>query len=250
MNRNIEHKVVTFEIESLDAEGRTFEGYASIFDIEDLGGDVVHRGAFTKTLAERGNKVRLLWQHNPDEPLGKIMLLREDEKGLFVRAAISDTARGRDALALLKDGAIEAMSIGYDAVDFDFDQNEEGEPRRNLRAVRLWEISLVSFPMQEMAEVTALKQKDTKSEPEHKAGRVLSKRNATRLMNALDTIRAVLDDAGLFEDDSEDEDDENSKQAAPIAPAQSRTSGNELDVTALLEEVRTKKQALVGGKEL
>ena len=154
-----EYKELPFEITNLDMTGRTIEGYAAIFGNVDLGNDVIHSGAFRKTLAERGNKVRFFWQHDRNEPLGKPIEMREDAKGLFVKAIVSDTARGRDALALLKDGAITGLSIGYDAIPggTDVSKAEDGRVVRNLRELRLWEFSLVSLPMNEQAEVLALK---------------------------------------------------------------------------------------------
>lgn len=154
-----EYKTLPFEVTGLDTEGRTIEGYASVFGVRDLGADIVHPGAFRKTLAERGNKVRFLWQHNTAEPIGKPIAMAEDDRGLFFKAIISDTARGRDALALLKDGAISGLSIGYDAIPggTDISKDASGVTVRNLRELRLWEVSLVSMPMNEQAEVLALK---------------------------------------------------------------------------------------------
>lgn len=154
----MERKTVGFQLTALDTEGRTLEGYASTFGNLDLGDDIIHPGAFAKTLAERGGKVRFLWQHDPSEPLGKPIELHEDARGLFFKAVISDTARGRDALALLRDGAIEGLSIGYESIKGGTDfENVNGRTVRHLREVRLHEISLVSFPMNESAGVTALK---------------------------------------------------------------------------------------------
>jgi len=157
MNR--EYKSFEFKLNALDPTGRTIEGYAAVFGNLDQGGDIIHPGAFAKTLAERGHKVKFLWQHDQHEPLGRVTELREDASGLFVKATISDTARGRDALALLRDGAIGGMSIGYDAVKggTDYSQGSNGDPIRNLRELKLWELSLVTFPMNEEAGVTALK---------------------------------------------------------------------------------------------
>lgn len=162
-----EYKTVGLDITALDTAGRTVEGYAAVFGNLDLGADVIHPGAFTKTLAERGNRVVFLWQHDTAEPLGKLLELREDARGLFFKAVISDTARGRDALALLRDGAISGMSIGYDAIagGVDFSKTADGLTIRNLRELRLWEISLVSLPMNEAAGVTALKE-HAPAEPE------------------------------------------------------------------------------------
>jgi len=153
-----EQKTLEFKITNIDTEGRTIEGYAAAFNNVDQGMDVIHPGAFAKTLAERGNKVKLLWQHDRTEPIGKPLELHEDINGLFIKAAISDTARGRDALALLRDGAIDGLSIGYDAVPGGTDYSRDGDKTiRNLREVKLYEFSLVTFPMNESAGVMALK---------------------------------------------------------------------------------------------
>ena len=148
-----EYKTLDFTVKEFDYEGRTVEGYAAAFGNVDLGQDMIHQGAFGKTLAERGNKVRFLWQHDAHEPIGRPIEMHEDPNGLFVKAIISNTARGRDALALLRDEAISGLSIGYDAIPggTDYSKGDDGDPIRNLRELRLWEFSLVSMPMNEMA---------------------------------------------------------------------------------------------------
>jgi hypothetical protein len=165
-----EYKTIPFEVTSLDATGRTVEGYAAVFGNIDAVGDIIHPGAFRKTLAERGPQVKFLWQHEPREPLGRIMEAREDQRGLFIKAVVSDTARGRDALALLRDGAIEGLSIGYDAVKGGTDyESRAARTIRNLREIKLYECSLVTLPANEEAGVTALKgvePTETKPEPD------------------------------------------------------------------------------------
>jgi len=159
-----ERKVVPFHLTKLDPEGRTFEGYASTFrnpqlDQPDLTGDMVIRGAFAKTLVERGGKIRLLWQHDTSAPIGRIVSAHEDDRGLFVKALVSPTALGTDAMALLKDGAIDSMSIGYDAMPggTEYAKGSNGTSMRLLKEVRLWEVSLATFPADEQALVTAVK---------------------------------------------------------------------------------------------
>ena len=100
----MEHKLLPFALATLDFEGRTIEGYAATFGNLDRVKDIIHPGAFTKTLNERGNKVRLLWQHDQKEPIGRPLEIREDDRGLFIKAVVSDTARGRDALAAERRG--------------------------------------------------------------------------------------------------------------------------------------------------
>jgi uncharacterized protein len=132
-----------------------FSGYAAIFDVPDSGRDIIRAGAFSKSLHMRSRfDVPLLWQHDQCEPIGIIEQLREDDRGLHITAKLSlDSARGKDAYALMKDGAISGLSIGYRARD------ARPMPRsslRELRSVDLIEISLVSLPMQPLARLTAV----------------------------------------------------------------------------------------------
>lgn len=148
------YKAVPFELLDVKASGDawSFSGYASTFGNVDEGGDVVMRGAFSQSLKLRP-KPRLLWQHDIGEPLGVVTLLREDEKGLFGEWKISRTTRGQDAYTLLKDGAVDSMSIGYFPTDFEF--TDDGI--RKLKSVDLLEVSVVSVPMNEEAMITAVK---------------------------------------------------------------------------------------------
>jgi len=204
-----EFKTFDFKVTNLDFEGRTVEGYAAAFGNVDQGGDIIHPGAFTKTLVERGNKVRFLWQHDMHEPIGRPIEMHEDPSGLFIKAIVSATVRGRDALALMRDGAISGLSIGYDAIPggTDYTKSEDGTPIRNLREVRLWEFSLCTFPMNEQAGVTALKAEDMdtpKAEDathERKQALVESLRAALAEAEALmaDVSDAPAEDAGREE---------------------------------------------------
>lgn len=146
------YKSVAFEIKARNDDGWGFSGYASTFGNLDQGGDVVVKGAFTHSLAHRVPK--FLWQHDTAEPIGRVLKLTEDEHGLFGDFLISRTTRGRDAYELLKDGALDSMSIGYIPEEQDFD---EKTGVRELKAVDLLEISLVSIPMNEEARITAVK---------------------------------------------------------------------------------------------
>jgi len=149
----IQHKNAQFELKrEPDADG-VFEGYASVFGIVDQGMDVVERGAFTKTLGQR--KVKLLWQHDVHQPIGVWEEIREDEKGLFVKGRIlKDVRQGAEAIALMKAGALDSMSIGYTTKM----ATEEGSGAiRKLLEVDLFEISLVTFPMLPDAKITAVK---------------------------------------------------------------------------------------------
>lgn len=146
----MEYKAVEFKSE--DVEGRTFRGYASTYD-KDQGNDVILPGAFAKTLAERGDKVKVLWQHS--DPIGKPKTMREDDKGLFVEAQISKTRLGDEVLELMRDGVIDRMSIGYSIPSGKADYDGDGV--RVIKELKLFEFSAVTFPMNEAAIITGVK---------------------------------------------------------------------------------------------
>jgi len=133
-----------------------FEGYASLFRIPDLGKDVVEPGAFRDSLARRGpSGVKLLWQHDPAEPLGRWLSLAEDSRGLFVRGRLSlAVARAREIHALMREGAIDGLSIGFRP---EMARNEPRTGLRRLERVDLWEVSIVTFPMLPQARISAVK---------------------------------------------------------------------------------------------
>jgi len=131
------------------------EGYASLFDTPDKGGDVVARGAYAASLgrmAAEGRRVRMLWQHDPREPIGTWDEVREDGRGLWVRGRLLDgVARAREAAALISAGALDGLSIGYRTIRAG--RTEKGQ--RLLQELELWEVSLVTFPMLPSARVAA-----------------------------------------------------------------------------------------------
>ena len=135
-----------------------FSGYASTFGNVDNGNDIVAKGAFTKSLAERpASKVKLLSQHKTDEPIGIFTEVFEDSKGLFVRGKLAlGTQKGRETYELMKLGAIDGMSIGFRANPEKQIYNES-KRTRTLKEVQLLEISLVTFPMNERAMVQSVK---------------------------------------------------------------------------------------------
>ena len=141
---------------TVDLDG-TVEGYASRFGEIDQARDMVMPGAFQATLATRGlRRIPMLFQHDPAEPVGVWLELREDANGLYARGRlIPEVARGRELLSLIRARAIDGLSIGFKTVRGRID------PRtriRRLYAVDLWEISIVTFPLLAGARVHAVKQ--------------------------------------------------------------------------------------------
>jgi HK97 family phage prohead protease len=128
-------------------DGAVIEGYASVFGACDQGGDVVAKGAYAaslKALAAAGRKVKMLWQHDPSQPIGVWDEVREDARGLWVKGRLLDSVeKGREAASLIAAGAIDGLSIGYRTVRAS--KNDRGQ--RLLMELELWEVSLVTFPM-------------------------------------------------------------------------------------------------------
>jgi HK97 family phage prohead protease len=128
-----------------------FAGYAAIFDRVDRGGDVVRPGAFARAVAAGPKAVPLLWQHGAGRPIGRIESIAEDARGLRVIGRLSQTAEGgREAAALLRDGAVGGLSFGYRV------RNAKPGLVRELTDLDLIEVSLVTFPMQPKARVIAI----------------------------------------------------------------------------------------------
>jgi HK97 family phage prohead protease len=137
-----------------------FEGYASVFNtlIDAHVPTIIERGAFKSSLSEQWDRIKILWQHNSEEPIGRPLELREDERGLFLRAQLSATARGQEAAQLLRDGVLTEMSVGFDPIHFYMDQSGR-EPVRHITELRLWEISLVTFAANAEAKITQVHQR-------------------------------------------------------------------------------------------
>jgi HK97 family phage prohead protease len=153
-----EIKSFPFEIKEFKEQENnifTVEGYASIFDNIDLGNDKIIKGAFTDSIKKRMPK--LLWGHNQkDVPIGKITEIKEDNNGLFITAELpieDDFVRGR-IIPQIKIGSLDSFSIGYTTEKADFDKKTGA---RLLQKINLFEISLVSIPMNPSAIMTAYK---------------------------------------------------------------------------------------------
>lgn len=148
-------KFANLELAGVSGDG-VFSGYASVFGEVDLGRDTIERGAFRQSLVERGAaQVRMLYQHDPAEPIGAWKTIREDARGLYVEGMLSPgVARAREVFSLMKTGALDGLSIGFRSVKARTDAKTG--VRRILEA-ELWEISVVTFPMLPSARVSDVK---------------------------------------------------------------------------------------------
>lgn len=151
----LEHKFCGLGEDLTVRDGTEIEGYASVFGACDQGGDIVAKGAYGRSLGEltaKGRSVKMLWQHDPAEPIGIWDEVREDGRGLYVKGRLlMDVARAREAAALIEAGAIDGLSIGYRTVK----AAKDDKGRRLLSELELWEVSLVTFPMLPEARVGA-----------------------------------------------------------------------------------------------
>ncbi len=156
LEQDLERKymVVPFDLKKLDtAKEGSFEGYGSIFGNTDAYKDIVAPGAFKKSLKNR--MPALLWQHRSDMPIGIYPTMKEDDIGLFVQGELNtDVQQGKEAYSLLKQGALNGLSIGYQALNWDYD---EKTGIRTLNQIDLWEVSLVTFPANAEALVQTVK---------------------------------------------------------------------------------------------
>jgi hypothetical protein len=151
-----ELKLLAARIEA-DAQG-IVEGYASLFGVADQSGDKVAPGAFAHSIARRGHGgVRMLYQHLATEPIGVWTAIKEDARGLFVRGRLlTEVARAREVLSLMRGGALDGLSIGYRTVKA---ERGPGQTVRTLTEIDLWEVSVVTFPMLDGARVTGVKER-------------------------------------------------------------------------------------------
>jgi len=153
---DLEVKFTALDLAPTIVEDGTFEGYASLFNRRDSGDDVVLKGAFRETLKARGTQgIKMLFQHDANQPIGVWSSIKEDARGLFVRGKLMlDVARSREVLALMRSGALDGLSIGFRAVHGHRDRTTG---IRQLKKIDLWEISVVTFPMHPEARIASVK---------------------------------------------------------------------------------------------
>jgi hypothetical protein len=150
-----ERRFARMEIKMIEETG-AFSGYASLFGEVDLGKDRVERGAFLRSLARRGAEgVRMLFQHDPAEPIGTWRVIREDGRGLYVEGVLSEgVSRAREVRELIRTHAVDGLSIGFQTV------RAKSDPKSGIRQILeadLWEISVVTFPMLPSARIADVK---------------------------------------------------------------------------------------------
>jgi HK97 family phage prohead protease len=153
--KKLQHKT------SEDGKTASFSGYLAVFGNKDSYGDVIMPGAFSRSinaLKSAGKKLKMLWQHDTTFPIGIFNSLTEDDHGLKVEGEINlEVEKGAECYALMKQGAIDSMSIGYQTLNENIAMDDDGEQFCQLIEIKLWEGSLVTFPANELALVGAVK---------------------------------------------------------------------------------------------
>jgi len=198
----------SFEVKSVKADG-TFSGHASVFGELDSYRDIVMPGAFVKSLredfAQKNRSVPMLWQHNSYSPIGIYPTIKEDDVGLYVEGECNlDVQQGREAHALMKQGALSGLSIGYTTVTSEWD---EKSLTRKLLEVNLWEVSPVTFPAGDSARINSVKSFGdlmSLSEVEDylRDACNLSRKEAVALVAKVKAVASQSDSAGVPEADS------------------------------------------------
>lgn len=151
----MEFKSASIDIEDIDEKDGIVKGYGSFFGNVDSDNDIIIKGAYAKTLSENKARIKYVWQHRIDKPLGTFTELYEDEKGLYFVAKMPPTKLGEDALLLMKNGAISENSVGISVIKSDW----RSDGIRVIKEAKLWEISAVTLAANPLAVITDAKGK-------------------------------------------------------------------------------------------
>lgn len=138
--------------DDMDDEKGIIKGYASMFNNKDSDGDIITKGAYTKTLQENSERIAFLYQHNMNQPIGKPLSMKEDEKGLFIEAKISDSSLGQDVKTMVSEGILKEFSVGFIPIKEDLQKDVN-----YIKEIKLFEFSLVTLAANPLAKVTEYK---------------------------------------------------------------------------------------------
>jgi HK97 family phage prohead protease len=185
-------KCFNVQVKSADLEEGVISGYASVFGNVDSYGDIVAKGAFSKSIEKiekAGKVISVFYGHNMEDPranIGRVIELREDSHGLFFKAQLdlSGGTYGRLVYEQLKDGRLDSLSFGFSVID-----GANAEAGYELRELELYEISVVPIPANQEALIT-----------EVKAGRAISAKNMDLIRRAHEALGELL---SAYEDDPE-----------------------------------------------
>lgn len=223
----MEHLYKSFRLKS-DAESGKISGYFSTYDrIPDSYGDVVAKGAFTDTIKAReesGHPFPLCWNHDLDQIIGKVDSIEDTEKGPLMTASFFDTPLAQEKRAIVQSGVVFQFSFAYSVEDAKQVTLEDGTKANELRKLDLYEVSVVPIPANPRAEVTDIKADEVEAkevEPDVKAGKRNSQKDADAIREAISLLQSVLGELDDTEDESGNGEDEAKANGAPEEPKQS-----------------------------
>ena len=139
------------EMDDEDDKG-VIKGYASMFNNVDSDNDVITRGAYAKTLQENSERIAFLYQHNMQQPIGKPLSMKEDDKGLYIEAKISNSSLGKDVKTMVSEGILKEFSVGFIPI-----KEEVVGNYNHIKEIKLFEFSLVTLAANPLAQVTEYK---------------------------------------------------------------------------------------------
>ncbi len=188
-------KYCDFELKESAEQKGVFSGYASVFNNIDSDNDIIIKGAFAKSLAKR--KPVLLFQHKTDEPIGLCLDAYEDDVGLYVKFQINlEVNKGAETYSNVKMRVLNKMSIGFKTNDYEMDKTNKGV--RVLKELDLYEVSIVTFPANDMAEVDSVKNSTSRDVEKALRDVGYSQKNAKHIISMFG-IPASQRDVGLID---------------------------------------------------
>ena len=236
-----EHKYKSFELKAKADDTGMIAGFFSTYDEEpDSYGDIIRPGAFTETIKKRqesGHPFPLCFNHDFSQVIGAVEKIEDTEKGPYIEAKFLDTDLAQDVRKMLKSGAIYQFSFAYDVLGWE-EPNEEQKKKgiwNILTKLEVFEISVVTVPANQNAVATEVKS----AEPETKAGRRNSQKDADIIKQIRDLAQSLLDDK---DDDTKPEEDEAGEKAAPEvneASEEPKDNGNSKRASDLLEKIKS-----------
>lgn len=225
-----------------DIDKRIIKGYAAVFGNVDLVGDIIEKGAFAKTIAEKftgielRSRIKTLYEHY--QPIGLPTLMKEDDKGLYVEARVSKTAHGDEVLELIRDNVVDKMSIGFTIAQSSGPDESRGA-KRVIQAIDLYEFGPVLWAANDETSVEAVKSMHAMN-LRLKAGG-LSKVDAEQMGAMLELLQRILSEYAKDTDEEEEEsppknEEDTSKSAEHLADLKSVLTGFSGQLKSLVEQ--------------
>jgi len=238
----MDHKYKSFELKAKEDETGMIAGFFSTYDeTPDSYGDIIKPGAFTETIKKReesGHPFPLCFNHDFSQVIGAVDKIEDTEKGPYIEAHFLDTDLAQDVRKMLKSGAIYQFSFAYDVLGW---ENPSEEQRKAgvwniLTKLEVFEISVVTVPANQNAVATEIKSLD----PEIKAGKRNSKKDADVINQIIDLAKSLLDEP---EDTNTEEEAKSAEPTAQVneASEEPTTAENAKRADALLEKINSIK---------